>query len=587
MKNLLFVFMLLVGLLSAAAPFLVPTLNGASATVLLGFGLSLTVLSMALLVIVNVYVKTRASEAFVRTGAGGLKVIMDGGALVIPVIHEMITVSLETLKLDVQRAGEHALITKDNLRCDIGAEFFVKVEPNKESVIKAAQSLGMRMRAVEQVKSLVEDKLISALRSVAAETDLADLHSKRSEFVSEVTAKVNVDLRENGLTLETVTISKLDQTDIRFLKADGNVFDAQGRRKIAEITEAQNTARNELERAGQRARTEQDVNTKKQVLALHQAQAEAEATNRAAVSAANSASEREAREKEIIAQQAVQLASVEQQKVVQLAQIEQQQVAQVAQVQQQQAVQVQEAQREQAVAEANRIKAEREAELQKALANRQKEQEQIQTVSVVQAAEREKEQAVIAAQGAAESRYVTEQRLADAKAYQVKADAEARKAAADADAEAKVKAANAEKVAALARVDATQAEQLIPVNVQKEQVQVEKQRVNVEKDRLETVTVPELQAREKHGKVAQDFEIAKFQIEQEAHVRIETAKATASIVGKIEGTFFGTPDQVKKMTDAYMFGGVLNEGMKSLGATRTVAEIVGAVAEKVLDKSED
>jgi len=93
-KNLLFIFMLLTGVASALAPFFVPALNGASATVLIGFGLALMALSMALLVIVNVYVKTRASEAFVRTGAGGRKVIMDGGALVIPVIHEMIAVSL-------------------------------------------------------------------------------------------------------------------------------------------------------------------------------------------------------------------------------------------------------------------------------------------------------------------------------------------------------------------------------------------------------------------------------------------------------------------------------------------------------------
>lgn len=596
MKNTLFIVMALCGLVAMGAPFALPAIGGAASTLLVGFGVALIILAMVLLVIVNVYVKTKANEAFVRTGAGGRKVIMDGGALVIPVVHEMLVISLETLKLDVLRTGKDALITKDNLRCDIGAEFFVKVEPDADSVIKAAQSLGERMQEADAVKGVVEDKLISALRSVAATKELAELHSQREVFVKEVTQNVNEDLKQNGLTLETVTISRLDQTSVEFLK-DDNIFDSRGRRTIAEITEAQKTLRNQLEREGQRARTEEDVKTKKQVLALQQQEQEAMATQEAAISAAKSASMREAKEKDIAANQAVSLAGVEMAKQIKLAQVEQEKTAQVATVEQQAAIQLAgeqqkkqvdtaAAEREQAVAAANKAKAEEETKLQKALAARQAEQEQIQTVTVKAAADREKEQKIIAASAAAEANYVTQQRTADAKAYQVKADADARKAAADADAEAKIKAANADKVAALAKVDTDQAAQLIPVNVQQAQVDVEQKRVEVEKARLETVTIPDLQAREQHGKVAQDFELAKFSIEQEAHIRIETARATASIVGKINGTFFGTPDQVKSMTDAYMLGGVGNEALRALGSNKTVAQVVGELAAKVLPSAD-
>lgn len=597
MKNTLFIVMALCGLAAMGAPFALPAIGGAASTLLVGFGVLLTILAMVLLVIVNVYVKTKANEAFVRTGAGGRRVIMDGGALVIPVVHEMIVISLETLKLDVQRFGKEALITKDNLRCDIGAEFFVKVEPEAESVIKAAQSLGERMAHAEAVKGVVEDKLISALRSVAATKELAELHSQREVFVKEVTQNVNEDLKQNGLTLETVTISRLDQTSVEFLKED-NIFDSRGRRTIAEITEKQKTERNQLVRAGERARTEEDVNTRKTVLALDQQQKEAEAAQAAAVSAARSASEREAQEKDIEAKQAVHLANVEMAKQVKLAQVEQEKTAQVATVEQQQAIQLAgeiqkrqvdlaAAQREQAVAEANKVKALEEAELQKALAKRQAEQEAIVMVQVQQSAERDKTAQVVKASAQAEAAYLTQQRTADAKAYQIKVDAEARKTAADADAEAKIKAANADKTAALAKVESDQAAQLIPVNVQQAQVNVEQARVEVEKSRLETVTIPDLKAREEHGKVAQDFELAKFSIEQEAHVRIETAKATASIVGKIEGTFFGTPEQVKNMTDAYMLGNIGNEALKALGSNKTVAQVVGELASKVLPSADN
>ena len=102
----------------------------------------LVLLAGTLLVITRLYVKTKASEAFVRTGMGGMKVIQDGGALVIPVVHQIVRVSLETLRLDVGREGPDALITNDKLRADVRAEFYVRVQPDEESIRNAARSLG-------------------------------------------------------------------------------------------------------------------------------------------------------------------------------------------------------------------------------------------------------------------------------------------------------------------------------------------------------------------------------------------------------------------------------------------------------------
>src|SRR5206468_11778634 len=128
----------------------------------------------------------------------------------------------------------------------------------------------------EQVSELVEDKLVSALRTVAATKDLVELHSKRDEFASAVQEIVTHDLSSNGLTLESVTISSLDQTDASALQ-EKNVFDAQGLRKIAEITQKARVERNQIEMEAQRQVVEKNVDTKKKVLEMQRDEAEVEA----------------------------------------------------------------------------------------------------------------------------------------------------------------------------------------------------------------------------------------------------------------------------------------------------------------------
>lgn len=582
MKNALFSAMAILGVGAIIVPFAVEGVGGFAATLLTGFGIFVVVLAMILLMIVNVYAKTRANEAFVKTGMGGRKVILDGGAFVIPVVHELLKVTLETLKLKVAREGEDALITLDNLRCDIGVEFFVKVQADEANVIKAAQTLGDRMSDVHRVKELVEDKLIGALRAVASSKTLSDLHTQREEFTKEVSEAVVQALSENGLSLEAVTISKLDQTDVAFLK-ETNIFDARGRRTIAEITETQKSQRNDLERDGETYRVSKDVETKKSILALEQAREVAEADQQAAVTAAQAGAQRRAQEETIAAKRAVELAGVEKAMALEVANVQAQQAAKVAQVEQLQAESLAKEKSEQAVALAQKLKAGEEAALAAAEAERQKEREQITTVTVVATAERQKHEALIRAEAAAQADLLTKNRLADASAYAVQKDAEARKDAADADATAVIKKAEAGKTAELAMVDAQRAKALVPVDVAAEQVKVDKEAVSIDKDRLETVTVPELKAREEHGRVAQDFELAQLRITQEATVKIETAKATASMVGKIEGKFFGSPQDVANMARAYMGGELLNQTLQSAGVESTAGEVLEKVGKVVAD----
>ena len=100
-----------------------------------------------LMVVARLYRRATKEVSFVRTGFGGQKVIVNGGALVFPVLHEIIRVNMNTLKLDVQRARQQALITRDRMRVDVQAEFYVRVQPSEESIANAAQTLGAKTMA--------------------------------------------------------------------------------------------------------------------------------------------------------------------------------------------------------------------------------------------------------------------------------------------------------------------------------------------------------------------------------------------------------------------------------------------------------
>src|SRR5271154_5909297 len=168
------------------------------------------------LIIARLYQRAAKDRAYVRTGLGGQKVVLDGGSIVLPIFQSIAWVNLQTLRLDVRRDNAEGMITKDRMRVDIGVEFYVRVRPDTSSIALAAQTLGERTNDVARLRELVEAKFVDALRSVAATMSLTDLQEKRSDFVKAVQSAVATDLELNGLELESASLTKLDQTDTKF-----------------------------------------------------------------------------------------------------------------------------------------------------------------------------------------------------------------------------------------------------------------------------------------------------------------------------------------------------------------------------------
>lgn len=220
-----------------------------------------------MLIFSKLYRKATKEMSFVRTGWGGQKVIIDGGCLEFPVLHDIIPVNMQTLRLEVLRMEKEALITKDRMRVDVAAEFYVRVKPDKESVPIAAQTLGTRTLDKDALKSLIEGKFIDALRSVAAEMEMEELHEQRSNFVQKVQGAVEEDLSKNGLELESVSLTSLDQTNREHLDPN-NAFDAQGLTKITETVEANNKMRNDLVRKAEFEIAQKNLETEQQKLLI-------------------------------------------------------------------------------------------------------------------------------------------------------------------------------------------------------------------------------------------------------------------------------------------------------------------------------
>ena len=199
--------------------------------------LFLVIVLIAILYVISIWVYKRApaNMGFIRTGYLGTKVCLGRGAMVLPVFHEVTWVSLETLKLIVSRSRDQAVLTSDKIRIDVVAELYAHVGRSEEDLLAAARSLGERTFDTEKVRSLLEAKIVSALRSFAATKTLNELHENRDAFAKAVQTSVVESFHANGLTLEEVTIVTLEQSAKEFFDKD-NVFDAEGLKVITEIT---------------------------------------------------------------------------------------------------------------------------------------------------------------------------------------------------------------------------------------------------------------------------------------------------------------------------------------------------------------
>lgn len=398
------------------------------------------------MILARLYKRATKEVSFVRTGFRGEKVIMNGGALVLPVLHEIIPVNMNTLRLEVRRANEQALITRDRMRADVTAEFYVRVKPTADAIANAAQTLGLKTMNPQELKELVEGKFVDALRSVAAEMAMEELHEKRVDFVQKVQHVVSEDLLKNGLELESVSLTGLDQTAFEHFNPQ-NAFDAEGLTKLTQAIESRRKIRNDIEqetdlaiktknleaeraklqisREEEYARLEQEreVSIRRASQMAEIAREQAEKTREA--EEAQIASQREIDLKRIMSERDIDNETIQKDRAVREMEIAKQRAVEQAEIERQKAVELASQEKSIAVAEKSRAESEAKAEADKARALAVKQEEGVITVRQTEQAERTKQVELIMARQQAER-----------EAIQLMVTAEAEKKAAEDQAEA-------------------------------------------------------------------------------------------------------------------------------------------------------
>src|SRR5215831_9091899 len=350
------------------------------------------------LIFARLYHRASKERALVRTGLAGQKVVKDGGAVVLPVFHDTIPVNMNTLKLEVHRSGADSLFTKDRMRVDVIVAFFVRVIPSVEGIANAAQTLGQRTLHPDALKELVEDKFVDALRSTAATMTMQQLQDQRPEFVQGVQNAVSEDLTKNGLELESVSLTSLDQTGKDFFNPN-NAFDAEGLTRLTQETENRRRQRNEIEQDTEVGVRQKNLDAEKQKLEIQrqeqflkleqEQQIKFRAAEQAALVAARQAEkDREAAQARIDSERLVKEAEIERDRQVKQKSIEATRAVQVQDVEREKVIEVANQDKAIVVAAKSEEQSQAQAKANAARAEAVKSEQTVETVRATAAADR-------------------------------------------------------------------------------------------------------------------------------------------------------------------------------------------------------
>ncbi len=236
----------------------------------------IVVIAIVYIISIWIYKRAPANMGFIRTGFLGTKVCLGRGAVVLPVFHEVSWISLETIKLIVSRSREQAVLTSDKIRIDVITELYAHVGRTEDDLLTASRSLGEKTFDAEQVRNLLEAKIISGIRSYAATKTLSELHENRDAMAQEIKQSALASFAANGLVLEEVTIVALEQTGKEYFKAD-NIFDAEGLKIITEITSNARRKVHDTEKQTVVAIRQKDLDTQLELLEIERREAVARA----------------------------------------------------------------------------------------------------------------------------------------------------------------------------------------------------------------------------------------------------------------------------------------------------------------------
>lgn len=547
---------------------------------LLGVGLVVLLVVGLLALFKAFYIKVPQGTALIVNDMSSTPKVHFTGALVYPVIHlkEFMRISLITLEVD--RRGKDGLICRDNMRADITVAFYLRVNETQDDVLKVAKAIGVdRASDRSAVNELFNAKFSEALKTVGKQFDFVQLFENRQDFRDRIIEVIGNDL--NGYVLEDVAIDYLEQTAKNSLDPS-NILDAEGIRKITELTATQNVITNELERNEELAIKKKNVETREAALALERQQADAEARQKREIETIRAREEAEtARVKEEERLKAEQ-ARIQAQQEIDVRTENHQREVEVAQQNRQRAVVI-EVEKVTRAKDLEIVAREREVELQKiekekALEEQRKnianvirervavektvaqEEERIKEVREVSEAERVKQVILLQAQAEAEQELVRQVKQAEAdearskhKAVEINTMAQAAAKEKDGLAEAKVLAeklgaqARGEEQLGAAKAKATKDQGSAEAEVLLQRLNAEAEGLGKKFGALDALSDSARQHEEFRMQLEKSFEEAMAAIAANKDIAKDQAEVLATALGKAnieivggEGDFFNS-----------------------------------------------
>ena len=361
----------------------------------------LIVAVLAILFMSRYYRKATREVALVRTGAGGQRVVTEGGCLSLPFLHKISEVNMKTSRLEIERVGPKSIITSDRLRVDVGAEFYVRVDPSHDGVSTAAQALAGKSFRSSDLSETLEGKLVDAMLSVAAGYTMDGLQDNRGKYSAEVSEMLAPNLHQNGLLLESVSITRLDQTPFHLLD-ENNAFNALGMRRLSEIIATNKKERAAIEADAEVAVRQSQLDATKRKLTIGQEEEEASIAQQQAIDTVRAKSMADVAEQQAAAEKRREAARIERERDVRMNEISRDRELNRQKLESE--LKVESAKYDNAVAlAAKKIEeAQAEARAKEARAEEARAEEDVRTARETAAAERDRQLALIRAHEQAE-----------------------------------------------------------------------------------------------------------------------------------------------------------------------------------------
>ena len=260
---------------------------------LFGIIVAIVVIAIAVIFLNRFYRKSSRDVSIIRTGFGGQRIVISGGTLALPFLHKIDEVNMRTIRVEVRRTGEKSLITEDRMRVDVELEFYVRVQPSVDGVATAAQALGSKAFTPDGIRNMLEGRFVDAIQAIAASETMDSLHEKRAEFVRKISDQVRENLAHNGILLDAVSLTRLDQAAFASLD-ENNAFNAVGMRKLAEIIAVNKKKRAEIEADADISVRQTQLEATKRRLFLGQEEEHAQINQRLEIDKIKASSEAEA-----------------------------------------------------------------------------------------------------------------------------------------------------------------------------------------------------------------------------------------------------------------------------------------------------